>query len=96
LSESNTSNWGIRGFGPLFGCSLMLILLCLTSLGCTKRKPIPFQPDHAICRNGNNEQLASWDRMVELAAIDFDPYEIRLGTLWAGGHLWRCRNLTPQ
>jgi hypothetical protein len=96
LSESKIWKQAIAGCVRLWARSLPLILVWLISAGCTTPSPTPFQPDNAICRAPNNEQLESWDRMVELAAIDLDPYQIRLGVLWSGGHLWRCRALTPQ
>ena len=94
MGESKIWKRRIVGYGPLLAATALLTLSL--TISCSAKKPIPFQADSAVCRDGNNEQLESWDRIVMLAKIDLDPYEIRAGTAWAGAHLWRCRNLTPQ
>ena len=66
-----------------------LILLSTISTGCTTKTP-ERQPDSAICREPNEVQSESWRNMVALAKLDLDPFEVRDGVLWAGGHLWRC------
>ena len=67
----------------------LLILLSTILMGCTTTTP-PRQPDSAICREPNEVQSESWRNMVALAKLDLDPFEVRAGVLWAGGHLWRC------
>lgn len=90
MNESETWRQVIHGCVQLLVLSLVPILLSISLTGCTTKTP-PRQPDSAICRDGNEEQLESWDNMVALARIDLDPFEVREGVLYAGGHLWRCK-----
>jgi len=72
----------------------LLIPLLLISMACSATHPI-LAPDDArlmICKDGNDEQKASWNRVVKLARLRGDPYKLTPGVLWAGGHLWRCRS----
>ncbi len=73
----------------------LLILASLISPGCSTTTSPILAPDEArlmICKDGNDEQRASWGRMIKLARLRGDPYKLAEGVRWVGGHLWRCRH----
>ena len=77
-------------------CGLASLLIPIFLIfGCPK-SPIAILPPEAaqlvICKDGSPEETKSWNRIIDLAELEDDPFEIARGVRWAGGHLWRCRS----
>lgn len=75
------------------GSRFVVTLILLSMISCSKPVLIlpPEEAQLVICKDGNEEQKASWNRVVKLAKMRGDPAGLAPGVLWAGGHLWRCR-----
>lgn len=76
----------------LFVALPMLISATSCSLfhGPTTTAP-PNEAKLAICQDGNETQVRSWNRIVRMAELPGDPHGIGPGVIWAGNHLHRCR-----
>jgi len=88
MSGFETLRQATRGYALRSAVIVLLTLPSMISTGCSTKTPMP----PAICRDGNDEQRAAWDRVVKLAKTPGDPFRIEPGVLWAGAHLWRCRD----
>lgn len=86
-----------RRFGSRWLALSILLLLSTTSSGCQLFRPDPppaeSLPDRSSCRDGNAEEWAGFNSIVQVA-IDQkkkgDEYHVAQAAEWLGAMLFRC------
>ncbi len=81
-----------KSWRTVFALGSLLMLILATS-GCPKSPSTILPPEEAqlaICKDGSPEERKAWNRVIDLAELPDDPFEVALGVRWLGNYLHRC------